>query len=183
MLGMSKRPAIGHVVTTKRVYKGRTYSSHLLRQSYREGGKVKKRTLANLTPLGDEIVGVVRAMLAGEPVGVVDEVFTLTATLPHGHVDAVLGVMRRLGVAELLAGRSSRERSLMLGLIAQRVLDPMSKLATTRAWSSITLGAELGISDASEDEVYLAMDWLLARQERIETRLAERHLGEVRVRG
>jgi len=178
MIGMRKSAAVGHVVTTKRVYKGRTYSSHLLRQSYREGGKVKKRTIANLTPLGDEIVGVVKAMLAGQLVSVVDELFTLTSTLPHGHVDAVLTVMRRLGVSELLAGRSSRERSLVLGLIAQRVIDPMSKLATTRAWLSTTLSAELGISDASEDEVYLAMDWLLARQERIEDRLAERHLGE-----
>lgn len=149
-----------------------------MRQSYREGGKVKKRTVANLTPLGDEIVGVVKAMLAGKPISVVDEVFTLTSTLPHGHVDAVLFVMRLLGLAELLAGRSSRERSLVLGLIAQRVINPMSKLATTRAWSSTTLGAELGVADASEDEVYLAMDWLLARQQRIEAKLAERHFSE-----
>lgn len=166
------------MVTTTRKCKGKTYSAHLLMQSYREGGKVKKRTLANLTPLGDEIVGVVKAMLQGGSVRAVDEVFTLTRSLPHGHVMAVLSAMRRLGMAELLGSRSSRERSLVLGLIAQRLIDPMSKLATTRAWANTTLGAELGIADASEDEVYLAMDWLMKRQERIEDELALRHLTE-----
>src|SRR5680860_392336 len=159
-----------------RRYKGKMYSAHLLMQSYREEGKVRKRTLANLTPLGDEIVGVVKAMLQGHAVRAVDEVFTLSRSVPHGQVEAVLSAMRRLGAGELLAARSSRERSLVLGLIAQRVIDPLSKLASTRAWSSTTLGAELGIGDANEDEVYLAMDWLLKRQEQIEGKLAKRHL-------
>lgn len=165
-------------MTTRRVYKGKTYRAHLLMRSYRdEDGKVRKETLANLTPLGDELVAAIKAWLKGEPVGVGEE-FRLASTLPHGHVRAVLAAMESLGVPRLLAGRASRERSLILGLIVQRVIDPLSKLATTRAWTATSLAGELGISDASEDEVYLAMDWLLRRQGRIEAKLAERHLRE-----
>lgn len=165
-------------MTTRRVYKGKTYRAHLLMRSFRdEDGKVKKETLANLTPLGDEIVAAIKLWLKGEPVAVGEE-FRLSSSLPHGHVLAVLAAMESLGVPKLLAGRASRERSLILGLVAQRVIDPLSKLATTRAWNATSLAGELGIGDASEDEVYLAMDWLLKRQRQIEGKLAFRHLRE-----
>lgn len=174
--GVSERRVVGHVVSTRREYKGKVYRAHLLMRSYRdESGRVRKETLANLTPLGDEIVAAIKSWLKGEPVQV-GEGFRLASSLPHGHVLAVLAAMESLGVAKLLAGRASRERSLVLGLIAQRVIDPLSKLATTRAWNATSLASELGIGDASEDEVYLAMDWLVKRQARIEGRLAERHL-------
>jgi len=169
---------IGHVVTTRREYKGKVYRAHLLMRSFRDAdGKVRKETLANLTPLGDEIVGAIKLWLKGEPIGA-GEGFRLAPTLPHGHVLAVLTAMESLGVPKLLAGRASRQRSLILGLIVQRVIDPLSKLATTRAWNATSLAGELGIGDADEDEVYLAMDWLLKRQARIEGKLAEQDLRE-----
>lgn len=178
LAGVAEPRTIGHVVTTKRVYKGKTYRAHLLMRSFRDAsGRVRKETLANLTPLGDEIVAAIKSWLKGEPVGV-GEGFKLASTLPHGHVMAVLAAMGSLGMAGLLAGRACRERSLILGLVAQRVIDPLSKLATTRAWNATSLASELGIGDASEDEVYRAMDWLVKRQGRIEGRLAERHLRE-----
>jgi hypothetical protein len=147
-------------------------------RSYREGGKVKKETLANLTPLGDEIVAVVRAALQGKRVAVVDEVFVTRESKLHGHVQAVLTAMRRLGFERLLASRPSRERSLVAAMVAFRVLEPKSKLGTTRAWNATSLPGELGLGVVGENELYGAMDWLIARKERIEGKLAERHLGE-----
>ena len=113
-------------MTTRRNYKGKTYRAHLLMRSFRdEDGKVKKETLANLTPLGDEIVAAVKLWLKGEPVAVGEE-FRLASSLPHGHVMAVLAAVEALGLPKLLAGRASRQRSLILGLIVQRVIDPLS---------------------------------------------------------
>jgi transposase len=168
-----------HVVTTVRRHKGRVYRAHLLRRSYRQDGKVKKETLANLTPLGDEVVAVIRLALQGQQLFVVDDLFQIVenGSRPHGHVQAVLTAMKRLGVAELIGSRRSRERDLVVAMIATRILESdNSKLATTRWWRSNTLAEELGVDDADEDELYAAMDWLLQRQSAIEKKLAARHL-------
>lgn len=164
------------MVTTTRRRGEREYHAHLLMRSYREGGTVKKETLANLTPLGDEIVGLVRAALQGKQVRVVEDAFRTRDLKPHGHALAVLITMKRLGLERFLASRPSRQRDLALALIAKQVLCPSSKSATSRSWDDSTLGGELGVEGATEDELYSAMDWLLLRQERIEAKLAKRHL-------
>jgi transposase len=164
------------VVTTTRHYKGRVYHSHLLRRSYREGGKVKKETVANLTRLGDEIVGLIRSALGGTRLAAADKVFEVVQSRHHGHVAAVLEAMKRLGFERLLASRSSRERDLVQAMVAARILEPESKLATTRSWHTTTLPEVLGVADADEQDLYGAMDWLLERQGRIEKKLAARHL-------
>lgn len=150
----------------------------LLRESYREGGKVKKRTLANLSSLSMEQVQAMRRALRGEKLAPADELFEAVASAHHGHVQAVQAAMRRLGLAELIASRPSRERDLVLSMIAARVLEPDSKLATTRWWRTTTLPEEFGVVDADEDDLYAALDWLGARQKRIEQKLAGRHLRE-----
>ena len=165
-------------MTTTRRRGEREYHAHLLMRSYREGGKVRKETLANLTPLGDEIVALVRAALQGRQVRVVEDAFRTRESRPHGHVRAVLTAIKRLGLERLLASRPSRQRDLALALIARQVLSPSSKLATSRSWDDSTLASELGVQGATEDELYAAMDWLLLRQERIEAKLAKRHLSE-----
>ena len=106
------------------------------------------------------------------------ELFRTQQTLPHGHVQAVLGIIRKLGLASILSAKRCRERDLVVAMITQRLLDPCSKLATTRAWHTTTLAEDLGVQEATEDDLYQAMDWLLARQESIEKKLAERHLAE-----
>ena len=148
----------------------------LLRESYREDGKVKTRTLANLTPLPRKRINAVRAALKGTALTPVSETFEIERSLPHGHVTAVLGTLRKLGLDKMIASRPSRERQLVLGMIAGRVIAPGSKLAMTRQWKLSTLGRQLGIEDAEPDELYDAMDWLLKRQGRIEKKLAKKHL-------
>ena len=150
--------------------------TYLLRESYREDGKVKTRTLANLTHLPQEQIDAMKAALKGIRLAPVSETFQIERSLPHGHVNAVLGTLRKLGLDKIIASRSSRERQLVLGMIAQRVLSPGSKLAMTRQWKLSTLGRQLGIEDAEPDELYDAMDWLLGRQGRIEKKLAKKHL-------
>jgi hypothetical protein len=176
---MSRRPrptgAI-HVVTNRRQGKGREYVSHLLRRSYREGGKVRNETVGNISHLPEELVELVRAGLRGEPVGVLSDAFAIERSLPAGHVIAALVMARRLELPRLLDREPSRERDLVLAMICQRAIAPMSKLATVRALSQSTLAEELGVADADEDDLYDAMDWLSERQGRIEDRLARRHL-------
>ena len=164
------------MVTTTRRYKGKTYRSHLLRRSYREDGKVKKETVANLTSLGDDLVTLIRRALRGDHVAAADEVFEVVASPHHGHVQAVLLAMRRLGFQDLVASRPSRQRDVVVAMVVAQILEPDSKLATTRGWHLTTLPAMLGVADADEDDLYHAMDWLLARQDRIEKKLATRHL-------
>lgn len=166
------------MVTTTRRYKGREYHAHLLMRSYREGKKVRKKTLANLTPLGDEIVGLVRAALQGKDVRVVGDAFGTSASKPHGHVLAVMTAMQRLGMERLVSSRPSRERELVLALTCQQVMGPGSKLAASRSFSNTSLAEEFGVAGATEDELYAAMDWLITRKEGIEVRLAGRHLTE-----
>jgi len=172
---VSTRGGAVHVATTRRHYKGRVYETHLLRRSYREGGKVKSETVGNISHLPGELIDLVRRGLAGERFLPADGL-ELRRSLPHGAVVAVLGTLRALGLDALLEARRSRERDLVVGMIAARLLAPSSKLATTRRWTQSTLAASLGIGDASEDELYGALDWLLERQDRIERRLAARHL-------
>ena len=150
----------------------------LLRESRREGKRVVKNTLLNLTDWPEDVVEGLRRLLAGENLVRVDDVFAIERSLPHGHVEAVLGCMRRLGFDALLASRPCRERDLVQAMIAARVMDPCSKLGTTRLWTETTLAQELGVSDARVNELYDALDWLLARQDKIEKKLAGRHLEE-----
>ena len=173
----ARRGAI-HVATTKRVYKGRTYVTHLLRRSVRKGKTVTHETLGNLSHLPEHVIDLIRRSLKGETFVPAAEAFRITASLPHGHVDAVLTMIRKLGVEEIIATKPSRRRDLVVAMIAERLLFPSSKLAHTRHWHDTTLAQELDIADATEDHLYEAMDWMLARQNAIEKKLARRHLGE-----
>jgi transposase len=150
----------------------------LLRESYRENGKVKTRTLANLSKLPPSAIEALKRSLKGEQLVPLDETLDIIASPHHGHVAAVLKALRQLGLARLVDSRPSRERDLVVAMLAARILAPNSKLATTRWWHDTTLPAELGVSDAEESDLYAALDWLLERQGRIEKKLAARHLGE-----
>jgi len=150
--------------------------AYLLRESFREGAKVRKRTLANLSSLPDDQIFAIRAILRGEKLHPVGELFKAIASRLHGHVQAVRVAMQRLGFESLVASRRSPERDLVCAMIAARVLAPHTKLATTRWWHSSTLAEEFGVTDADEDDLYGAMDWLLSRQGGIEKKLASRHL-------
>jgi hypothetical protein len=167
-----------HVVTNRRQGKGREYVTHLLRRSYREGGKVRNETVGNISHLPEELVELVRAALRGERVGLLSDAFEIERSLPAGHVMAAVGMARRLELARLVDREPCRERDLVVAMICQRAIAPASKLATIRAFSQSTLADELGVADADEDDLYGAMDWLIERQERIEDRLARRHLRE-----
>lgn len=151
--------------------------SHLLRRTYREDGKVRHETLGNISSLPSEAIEVLRASLAGKTLLVAGEGFEIVRSIPHGHVAAVWAQAKALGLAELI-GPASRERDLVMALVVARVCRPASKLATTRWWQSTTLAADLGVADASTDDVYGAMDWLVERQATIEERLARRHLAD-----
>jgi len=148
----------------------------LLREAWREAGRVRKRTVANLTDWPAARIEALRRVLHDEPLVRADELFTIETSLPHGHVEAILGLVRRLGVDTLIATKRSRARDLVLAMIVERLVHPCSKLATTRLWSTTTLGESLGVADADVDELYDALDWLLARQPHIEQKLAARHL-------
>src|ERR1035438_9935657 len=177
---MPKRGSAIHVSTHRRHYVGkdgveRDYETHLLRRSYREDGKVKNETVANLSHLPADLIEMIRASLAGEAFVPAAAVATVARTRPHGHVAAVHAQAKALGLPALL-GPAGRERDIALALIIARVCRPASKLATTRWWADTTLAADLGVADASTDEVYAAMDWLVGRQEAIETKLVRTHL-------
>jgi hypothetical protein len=153
----------------------------LLRESYREGGKVKTRTLANLSRWPDHKVDKLQRALKGLPAAVeLSEAFEITRSLPHGHVAAVLGSARRLGVEELIDATPSRHRDLVVAMLVAQVIDPGSKLAFARGLRTETatssLGQVLGVSGCDEDDLYAAMDWVLARKDAIENTLAARHL-------
>src|SRR5450830_231622 len=150
----------------------------LLRESYREGAKVCKRTLANLSALSAAQVQMIRASLRGDVLQPINQTFEITDSPAHGHVQAVSLAMQRLGFAALLASKPCPERDLVCAMVASRIICPATKLATTRLWSISTLAAEFGVADATEDDLYAAMDWLLAGQDRIQKKLAARHLKE-----
>ncbi len=153
----------------------------LLREDHREGKKVVKKTLANLTKWPKHVVEGLRVLIKSGSVAVLDKnSFAITRSLPHGHVAAVLGVLKRLGLHQLIASRSSRKRDLVVAMIAARIIDPQSKLATVRGLRQETLfnslAQECRLGAVDEDDLYEAMDWLLERQSRIEDKLASRHL-------
>jgi hypothetical protein len=150
------------------------YESVLVRRTYRDGGKVKHETLANLSALPGEAVAAIEATLRGQRLVPAGDAVTIAASVPHGHVAAVHAMAAKLGMPTLL-GPACRERDLALALIVARVAHPASKLSTLTWWADTTLGADLGA--ASTDDIYAAMDWLAARQDQIEKRLAARHLG------
>jgi hypothetical protein len=169
-----------HVTTQRRHYTGkdgreRVYETHLLRRSRRVEGKVRNETVANLSHLPAEAISAVKAVLAGKSLLVAGQDLQVTRSLPHGHVAAVMAQAQALGVPALL-GPAGRQRDLMLALVVARVCRPGSKLATTRWWADTTLAHDLGVADASLDEVYAALDALAARQDSIEKSLARRHL-------
>jgi transposase len=148
----------------------------LLRRSYRQDGKVKKETLANLSHLPPEAIDAIRRVLAGETLVNAQDAFEIERSLPAGHVNAALAMARRLDLAKLLDRSRSRERDLCMAMIVGRVICPGSKLGMVRTLGQSTLASELGVDGADEDDLYEAMDWLLERQQRIEDRLAARHL-------
>jgi Transposase DDE domain len=175
--GMAKRGGSAHVATIKTKGKdGAVYTSHLLRRSYREGGKVRHENLGNLSHLPVEIIDVIRAMLAGRRLVDLDDDFEIERSLPHGHVAAVLGVLRSLDLERLLGRERCRERDLVVAMICQQLIGPGSKLSATRRFAQTTLGDELDLGEVKEAELLSAMDWLLERQARIERTLARRHL-------
>ena len=150
----------------------------LLREGWREGKKVCKRTLANLTDWPAQKVDALRRVLKEETLVSPDDAFSIERSLPHGHVELLLEAVKRIGLDKVVSAKRTRERDLVLAMIIERLIHPCSKLATTRLWHSTTLAEQLEVGDADEDELYAAMDWLLARQSRIEKKLAKRHLSE-----
>jgi transposase len=173
---MASRSGTAHVVTTRRKYKDQVYCTHLLRRSYREDGKVKNETLGNLSHLPDAVIDLIRRSLAGETFVPAGQALEICSSRAHGHVQAVALAMQRLGFASLLASKPCAERDLVAAMVASRILFPATKLATTRLWHTNTLATDFGVADATEDDLYRAMDWLLAGQDRIQKKLAARHL-------
>ncbi len=175
---MASRNGTAHVVTTTRSYKDQVYRTHLLRRSYREGGKVKNETLGNLSHLPDALIEIIRRSLQGETFVPLASAFEITRSRPHGHVQAVASAMARLDVRSLLSSKPCVERERVLAMIASRIIAPHTKLATSRWWHTCTLAEDFGVAGATEDDLYAAMDWLLARQDAVQKKLAARHLRE-----
>jgi hypothetical protein len=179
---MMEQPTAMHVARIRSSHTGkdgqrREYESRLLRRTYRDGDKVRHETIANMSRMPDGVVDAVEAALKGEllvPAGDAPAV-TVARSVPHGHVAAAWAMARKLGLPALL-GPAGRHRDLALALVISRVAHPGSKLSTIAWWSDVTLGADLGIEHAATDEVHAAMDWLQARQDAIEKKLARRHL-------
>ena len=170
-----------HVVRVKKSHvdkqgRRREYESVYLRRTYRDGEKVHNQTVANLSVLPEAAVAALEATLKGQTLVAAGSEFTLARSLPHGHVAAVAAMARKLGLAGLL-GPACRARDLVVALIVSRVVRPKSKLSTRSWWPNTTLGPDLGVAEASTDEIYAAMDWLVDRQEAIEKKLADKHLG------
>src|SRR5579863_9744240 len=177
---MVARSGAMHVARNKRTYTAksgeqRVYESVLVRRTYRDGGKVRHETLANLSALPPEAVAAIEATLKGERLVPAAQAVRITAAVPHGHVAAVHAAAVQLGLPALL-GPAGRPRDLALALIISRVVKPGSKLSTLTWWNDVTLGGDLGVADASTDDIYAAMDWLVDRQDAIEADLARRHL-------
>jgi hypothetical protein len=174
------KPVRMHVARTPSRYVDKAgtvhrYESVLVRRSYRDGNRVRHETLANLSKLPAEVITAIEATLKGQTLVPAGGEFTITRSLPHGHVAAVAAMARKLGFPALL-GPPCRARDLAFALIISRVLRPASKLSTLAWWPDTTLGVDLDVANASTDEIYAAMDWLAGRQDGIEKQLAARHL-------
>ena len=180
-MAMTQNGGKVHVVRVGKTYvdkqgRRRDYSSAYLRRTYRDGGKVKNETVANLSALPGHVIDLIDAGLKGRQLVPAAEAVTITRSLPHGHVAAVHAMAAKLGLPALL-GPPGRHRDLALALIIARVVAPGSKLSTLTWWGDTTLGGDLDVADASTDDIYAAMDWLGGRQDAIEAELARRHLG------
>jgi len=177
---MSSRNGPVHVAATRRKYKGKVYETHLLRRTYREEGKVKHETVGNISHLPSEVIDVVRRALRGEIFSGAQQDIEIMRSLPHGHVAAVLGMIRKVRLDGVISRERCRERDLVLGMIVSRLLAPTSKLAAARGLGaetlSTSLGDVLGIESAQVSDLYGAMDWLGARQAEVEDALGARHL-------
>jgi len=150
----------------------------LIREGWREGGKIRKRTIANISHWPEAQIAALRLVLKGEKLVTPEEAFVVERSLPHGHVEAILGTIRGLGLDKFIAPKRCRERDLVLAMIVERIIAPSSKLATTRLWHTSTLAEEVNVTKADENDLYTALDWLLQRQSQIENRLAAKHLAE-----
>jgi transposase len=175
---MARKHRAVHVAKVTNTIKGVTYTSYYLRRTFRRDGKVQHETLGNLSDLPVHVIDLISRSLKGETFVPGADAFRITRSLPHGHVDAVLTMIRTLGLDDLIAAEPSRRRDLVVAMIAERLVFPSSKLANTRHWQDTTLAEELEIADANEDQLYDAMDWLLERQSAIEKKLAKRHLSD-----
>ena len=171
-----------HVATVTSTHKGKTYVSHLLRHTYREDGKVKQLTLGNLSDLPDDLITVIKTRLAGAPLATTDDDFEIVRSLPHGHVVAALGMLRKIGLDRIVTSKPCRESQLVIAMIVLRIIAPSSKLANLAGLQSETaehsLANELQLHDIQTPEIYAAMDWLFQRQTRIENKLAKKHLSD-----
>src|ERR1051325_11007093 len=175
---MATREGAVHVVTTRRGYKDKVYETHLLRRSYREDGKVKNETVGNLSHLPAHVIELVRRALKGDAFTSVADTFEITSSVAHGDAKAVAIAMRKLGFRDLLSSRPCREADLVTAMVIARIVAPHAKLATTRWWHTSTLAQDFGVTTANENDLYAAMDWLLARQDPIQKKLAARHFSE-----
>jgi transposase len=175
---MARKHRAVHVAKVTNTIKGVTYTSYYLRRTFRQDGKVMHETLGNLSDLPAHVIDLLSRSLKGETFVPAADAFTITRSLPHGHVDAVLTMIRKLGLDDLIASEPSRRRNLIVAMIVERLVFPSSKLANTRHWHATTLAEELDVADANEDQLYEAMDWLLERQSAIENKLAKRHLSD-----
>jgi len=179
---MSQKKRAVHVATVTKKYKGKVYASHLLRHTFREDGQVKHVTVGNLSDLPDDLIDVIRRRLAGQPVASEGDEFQIVRSLPHGHVAAVLGTLRRIGLDRLISSKPCREAQLITALIVLRIIAPASKLASLAGLHAETaqhsLAGELQLGEIKTAEIYEALDWLLKRQTRIENKLAKKHLAE-----
>src|SRR5512143_2132269 len=175
---MARKPRAVHVAKVSNSIRGVTYTSYYLRRTFRQDGKVKHQTLGNLSDLPLHVIDLINRSLKGEAFVPAADAFRITRSLPHGHVEAVLKMIRKLGLDDLIASEPSRNRTLIVAMIAERLLFPSSKLANTRHWHDTTLAEELDVADTTEDQLYDAMDWLLERQSAIEKKLAKRHLSD-----
>jgi transposase len=175
---MPSRKGPVHVATINKKHKGKIYKTHLLRRTFREEGKVKHETLGNISHLPDDLIETIRQRLSGDalPQGP----WEIRRNIPHGHVALVLGVLRDIGLDAMIGSKPCRERDLCIAMIVSRIVAPGSKLACARSINPETathsVGVELGIDDLRDRELYEALDWLLSRQNRIEKKLAKRHL-------
>lgn len=179
---MSKKPRAVHVAKITRTVKGKTYTSYLLRRTYREGNQVKHETVGNLSDLPLDVIDYIRNRLRGAPPLDPGQEFEILRSLPHGHVAAVLGMLRKIGLESVIGSTPSRERDLIVALIVSRIISPASKLATLNGLCEetmqSTLAEELELGEIEKKEIYDALDWLLERQARIEKKLAKRHLSD-----
>lgn len=180
--GMSAKKRSVHVAKISRTVKGKTYTTYLLRRSYREGNQVKHETVGNLSDLPLDVIEYIRRRLAGEGPMALDDKFEIKRSLPHGHVAAVLGTLRKVGLDSVIGSKPSRERDLVIAMIVGRLIHPGSKLATLtglgQETACSTLAEELNLGTIETKEFYESLDWLLARQARIENKLSKKHLAD-----